>query len=126
MAPNIFNCLRSLIFLLFLGISILFFPDKYCPVNEALELEDRLRRGAFLTANQFLCKEKLKKDLRRVELAAAQGSLEFASEEADAIRENIADIDKKKKGKRERISLLLRPMNHVVVYIWLFVICVIR
>jgi TP901 family phage tail tape measure protein len=65
-------------------------------VNEAIEIEDRLRKGQLLTANQFLRKEKLKKDLRRVELAASQGSLEFAEEEAAKIREDIAAIDDKK------------------------------
>jgi TP901 family phage tail tape measure protein len=63
-------------------------------INEALEIEDRIRRGMFLTANQQLQKEKLKKDLRRVEMAASQGSLEFAELEAEAIREKIAEIDK--------------------------------
>ena len=63
-------------------------------ITEALEIEDRIRRGMLLTANQQLQKEKLKKDLRRVELAASQGSLEFADLEAEAIREKIAEIDK--------------------------------
>ena len=63
-------------------------------ITEALEIEDRIRRGMLLTANQQLQKEKLKKDLRKVELAASQGSLEFADLEAEAIREKIAEIDK--------------------------------
>jgi len=63
-------------------------------INEALEIEDRLRRGLSLSANDQLRREKLRKDLRRVELAAAQGSLEFADLEAEAIRENIASLEK--------------------------------
>lgn len=63
-------------------------------INEALEIEDRLRRGLSLSANDQLKREKLRKDLRRVELAASQGSLEFADLEAEAIRENIAQIEK--------------------------------
>ncbi len=63
-------------------------------ITEALEIEDRIRRGMLLTANEQLQKEKLKKDLRKVELAASQGSLEFADLEAEAIREKIAEIDK--------------------------------
>ena len=62
-------------------------------INEALEIEDRLRRGLSLSANDQLRREKLRKDLRRVELAAAQGSLEFADLEAQAIKENIAQIE---------------------------------
>lgn len=65
-------------------------------VNEAIKIEERLRNGQLLTANQFLRKEKLKKDLRRVELAASQGSLEFAEEEALKIQEDIDAIDEKK------------------------------
>ena len=63
-------------------------------INEALEIEDRLRRGLSLSANDQLRREKLRKDLRRVELAAAQGSLEFADLEAEAIKENIASLEK--------------------------------
>lgn len=63
-------------------------------INEALEIEDRLRRGLSLSANDQLRREKLRKDLRRVELAAAQGSLEFADLEAEAIRENINALEK--------------------------------
>ena len=62
-------------------------------ITEALEIEDRIRRGMLLTANEQLQKEKLKKDLRKVELAASQGSLEFADLEAEAIREKIKEID---------------------------------
>ena len=64
-------------------------------LNEALKIEQRIEQGKFLTDNQSLRKEKLKKDLRRVELAAAQGSLEFADKEIGAIKENIALIDAK-------------------------------
>jgi len=63
-------------------------------INEALEIEDRLRRGLSLSANDQLRREKLRKDLRRVELAAAQGSLEFADLEAEAIKENISALEK--------------------------------
>lgn len=63
-------------------------------INEALEIEDRLRRGLSLSANDQLRREKLRKDLRRVELASAQGSLEFADLEAEAIKENIAALEK--------------------------------
>ena len=63
-------------------------------INEALEIEDRLRRGLSLSANDQLRREKLRKDLRRVELATAQGSLEFADLEAEAIRENINALEK--------------------------------
>lgn len=63
-------------------------------INEALEIEDRLRRGLSLSANDQLRREKLRKDLRRVELAAQQGSLEFADLEAEAIREKIKDVEK--------------------------------
>ena len=62
-------------------------------VNEALEIEDRLRRGMALTANQQLQREKLRKDRRRVELAAQQGSLEFADLELEAIDEKIGKIN---------------------------------
>jgi len=63
--------------------------------NEALEIEERLRTGMALTANEQLRKEKLKKDLVRVNAAAAHGSLEFAELEAKAIQEQIDEIDGK-------------------------------
>jgi len=62
-------------------------------INEALEIEDRLRKGLALSANDQLRREKLRKDRRRVELAAAQGSLEFADLELKAIDENISAIE---------------------------------
>lgn len=64
-------------------------------IVEALEIEERLRNGMALTANQQLRREKLRKDRRRVELAAAQGSLEFADLELAAIDENIKAIEDK-------------------------------
>ena len=63
--------------------------------NEALEIEERIRTGMALTANEQLRKEKLKKDLVRVNAAAAHGSLEFAELEAKAIQEQIDEIDGK-------------------------------
>ena len=63
--------------------------------NEALEIEERIRTGMALTANEQLRKEKLKKDLVRVNAAAAHGSLEFAELEAKAIQEQIDEIDSK-------------------------------
>ena len=62
-------------------------------VNEALEIEQRLRDGMALTANQQLQREKLRKDRRRVELAAQQGSLEFADLELLALDEKITAIE---------------------------------
>jgi hypothetical protein len=62
-------------------------------INEALEIEERLRNGLALSANDQLRREKLRKDRRRVELAAAQGSLEFADLELEAIDENIKKIE---------------------------------
>ena len=64
-------------------------------INEALEIEQRLRDGFALSANQQLRREKLRKDLRRVELAAAQGSLEFADLEKAKIKEDIEAIEDK-------------------------------
>lgn len=64
-------------------------------INEALEIEERIRTGFSLTANQQLRREKLRKDRRRVELAAAQGSLEFADLELKNIDEQIAAIEDK-------------------------------
>lgn len=64
-------------------------------INEALEIEQRIRDGFSLSANQQLRREKLRKDRRRVELAAAQGSLEFADLEVAAIDENIKAIEDK-------------------------------
>ena len=64
-------------------------------IVEALEIEERLRNGMALSANQQLRREKLRKDRRRVELAAAQGSLEFADLELAAIDENIKAIEDK-------------------------------
>ena len=63
--------------------------------NEALEIEKKIRDGLALSANDQLRKEKLKKDLARVNAAAAQGSLEFADLEKQAIMEQIAEIDGK-------------------------------
>ena len=62
-------------------------------INEALEIEERLRNGLALSANDQLRREKLRKDRRRVELAASQGSLEFADLELEAIDENIKKIE---------------------------------
>ncbi len=64
-------------------------------INEALEIEERIRTGFSLTANQQLRREKLRKERRRVELAAAQGSLEFADLELKNIDEQIAAIEDK-------------------------------
>lgn len=64
-------------------------------INEALEIEERLRNGLALSANDQLQREKLRKDRRRVELAVAQGSLEFADLELAAIDENIKAIEDK-------------------------------
>ena len=63
--------------------------------NEAVEIEKRLREDMALSANDQLRKEKLKKELARVNAAAAQGSLEFADLEKKAIEEQIAEIDAK-------------------------------
>lgn len=68
------------------------YQDK---INEALEIEQRLRDGLALSANDQLRREKLRKDRRRVELAAQQGSLEFADLELKAIDENIKAIEDK-------------------------------
>ena len=64
-------------------------------INEALEIEERIRTGFSLTANQQLRREKLRKERRRVELAAAQGSLEFGDLELKNIDEQIAAIEDK-------------------------------
>ncbi len=64
-------------------------------INEALEIEERIRTGFSLTANQQLRREKLRKDRRRVELAAQQGSLEFSDLELKNIDEQIAAIEDK-------------------------------
>lgn len=63
--------------------------------NEALEIEKKIREGMALSANDQLRKEKLKKELARVNAAAAQGSLEFADLEKQAIQEQIDAIDGK-------------------------------
>ena len=63
--------------------------------NEALEIEQKIREGMALSANDQLRKEKLKKELARVNAAAAQGSLEFADLEKKAIQEQIDEIDGK-------------------------------
>jgi len=64
-------------------------------INEALEIEQRLRDGLALSANDQLKREKLRKDRRRVELAIQQGSLEFGDLELQAIDENIKAIESK-------------------------------
>lgn len=64
-------------------------------INEALEIEERIRNGFALSANDQLRREKLRKDRRRVELAAQQGSLEFADLELAAIDENIEKLEDK-------------------------------
>jgi len=64
-------------------------------INEALEIEQRLRDGLALSANDQLKREKLRKDRRRVELAIQQGSLEFGDLELKAIDENIKAIENK-------------------------------
>ena len=64
-------------------------------INEALEIEERIRTGFSLTANQQLRREKLRKERRRVELAVAQGSLEFGDLELKNIDEQIARIEDK-------------------------------
>ena len=64
-------------------------------INEALKIEERLRKGLALSANDQLRREKLRKDRRRVELAMSQGSIEFADLELEAIDENIAAIEER-------------------------------
>jgi len=64
-------------------------------INEALKIEEQIRNGFSLSANAQLRREGLRKDLRRVELAAAQGSLEFADLEKEKILEDIDNIEEK-------------------------------
>lgn len=63
--------------------------------NEALEIEQKIREGNALSANDFLKKEKLKKDLAQVNSAIAQGSLEFPEKERQFIQDQIDAIDDK-------------------------------
>jgi TP901 family phage tail tape measure protein len=63
--------------------------------NEALEIEQKIREGNALSANDFLKKEKLKKELAQVNAAISQGSLEFPEKERQFIQDQIDAIDDK-------------------------------
>lgn len=63
--------------------------------NEALEIEQKIREGNALSANDFLKKEKLKKELAEVNAAISQGSLEFPEKERQFIQDQIDAIDEK-------------------------------
>lgn len=63
--------------------------------NEALEIEKKIREGNAISADDFLKKEKLKKELARVNAAIAQGSLEFPEKERQYIQDQIDAIDEK-------------------------------
>ena len=80
-------------------------------INEALEIEERLRNGLALSANDQLRREKLRKDRRRVELAAAQGSLEFADLELEAIDENIAKIEERTVTQKDADDLRAKALQ---------------
>ena len=63
--------------------------------NEALEIEKKIRDGMALSNEDFLKKEKLKKDLVKLNAAIAQGSIEFPERERGFIQDQIDAIDKK-------------------------------
>ena len=69
--------------------------------NEALKIEEDIRNGFALSAEDQLKKEKLKMDLAEVERAASMGSLQFADLERQHILDQIADIDDKTKTQAD-------------------------
>ena len=69
--------------------------------NEALKIEEEIRNGFALSAEDQLKKEKLKMDLAEVERAASMGSLQFADLERQHILDQIAEIDDKTKTQAD-------------------------
>ena len=69
--------------------------------NEALKIEEQIRNGFALSAEDQLKKEKLKMDLAEVERAASMGSLQFADLERQHILDQIAEIDGKTKTQAD-------------------------
>ena len=69
--------------------------DQQKEINSALEIEEKIREGFAISANQQLRREKLRKERRRIQMAIEQGSIEFGDLELKNIDEQIESIEKK-------------------------------